>query len=65
VKHTQGKPLYPNKKVTNKFYTFYSVTVDTTITNRNEVHEEIRERNSGNGCSYLVTELLPSNLLSK
>jgi 3'-phosphoadenosine 5'-phosphosulfate sulfotransferase len=48
---------------------FESATVEileTTVTNRNLILEEIQKRlNSGNACYRLVRNLLPSRLLSK
>jgi hypothetical protein len=38
----------------------------TTLTNQNDVHDEIKSRlNSGNACSYSVQNLLSSRLISK
>ena len=38
----------------------------TMITNRNEMHKEIKHRlNSGNACYYALQRLLSSQLLSK
>jgi hypothetical protein len=38
----------------------------TTLTNQNEVHDEIKSRlNSGNACYYSVQNLLSSRLISK
>jgi hypothetical protein len=38
----------------------------TTLTNRDDIHDEIKSRlNSGNACYYSVQNLLPSHLLSK
>jgi hypothetical protein len=38
----------------------------TTLTNQNDIHEEIKSRlNSGNACYYSVQNLLSSHLISK
>jgi hypothetical protein len=38
----------------------------TTLTNQNDIHDEIKSRlNSGNACSYSVQNLLSSRLISK
>jgi hypothetical protein len=38
----------------------------TTLTNQNDIHDEIRSRlNSGNACYYSVQNLLSSRLISK
>jgi hypothetical protein len=38
----------------------------TTLTNQNDIHDEIKSRlNSGNGCYYSVQNLLSSRLMSK
>jgi hypothetical protein len=38
----------------------------TTLTNQNDIHDEIKSRlNSGNACYYSVQNLLSSHLLSK
>jgi len=38
----------------------------TTLTNRDDIHDEIKSRlNSGNACYYSVQNLLPSHLISK
>jgi hypothetical protein len=38
----------------------------TTLTNRNDIHDEIKSRlNSGNACYYSVQNLLSSRLISK
>jgi hypothetical protein len=38
----------------------------TTLTNKNDIHDEIRSRlNSGNACYYSVQNLLSSRLMSK
>jgi hypothetical protein len=38
----------------------------TTLTNQNDIHDEIKSRlNSGNACYYSVQNLLSSRLLSK
>jgi hypothetical protein len=38
----------------------------TTLTNQNDIHDEIRTRlNSGNACYYSVQNLLSSRLISK
>jgi sorting nexin-29 len=38
----------------------------TTLTNQNDIHDEMRSRlNSGNVCYYSVKNLLPSRLISK
>jgi hypothetical protein len=40
--------------------------LDTTITNQNSIHEEIKSRlKSGNVCYHSVQNLLSSSLLSK
>jgi hypothetical protein len=40
--------------------------LETTLTNQNLIHEEIKRRlNSGNACYHLVQNLLSSRLLSK
>jgi hypothetical protein len=38
----------------------------TTVTNQNDIHDEIKSRlNSGNACYYSVQNLLSSRLVSK
>jgi ribosomal protein S2 len=38
----------------------------TTLTNQNDIHDEIKSRlNSGNACCYSVQNLLSSRLISK
>jgi hypothetical protein len=38
----------------------------TTLTNQNDIHDEMKSRlNSGNACSHLVQNLLSSRLISK
>jgi hypothetical protein len=38
----------------------------TTLTNQNDIHDEIKNRlNSGNACYYSVQNLLSSRLISK
>jgi hypothetical protein len=38
----------------------------TTLTNQNDIHDEIKSRlNSGNACYYSVQNLLSSRLISK
>jgi hypothetical protein len=38
----------------------------TTLTNQNDIHDEIKSRlNSGNACYYLVQNLLSSRLITK
>jgi hypothetical protein len=38
----------------------------TTLTNQNDIHDEIKSRlNSGNACYYSVQNLLSSHLISK
>jgi hypothetical protein len=38
----------------------------TTLTNQNDIHDEIKSRlNSGNACYYLIKNLMSSRLLSK
>jgi hypothetical protein len=38
----------------------------TTLTNQNDIHDEIKIRlNSGNACYYSVRNLLPSRLIKK
>jgi archaellum component FlaC len=38
----------------------------TTLTNQDDIHDEIKSRlNSGNACYYLVQNLLSSRLISK
>jgi hypothetical protein len=38
----------------------------TTLTNQNDIHDEIKSRlNSVNACYYLVQNLLSSHLISK
>jgi hypothetical protein len=38
----------------------------TTLTNQNDIHDEIKSRlNSGNDCYYSVQNLLSSRLISK
>jgi hypothetical protein len=38
----------------------------TTLTNQNDIHDEIKSRlNSGNACYYSVQNLLCSRLISK
>jgi hypothetical protein len=40
--------------------------LETTLTNQNDIHDEIKSRlNSGNVCCYSVQNLLPSHLISK
>jgi hypothetical protein len=40
--------------------------VRTTLTNQNDIHDEIKSRlNSGNACYYSVQNLLSSRLISK
>jgi UDP-galactopyranose mutase len=38
----------------------------TTLTNQNDIHDEVKSRlNSGNACYYSVQNLLSSRLISK
>jgi hypothetical protein len=38
----------------------------TTVTNQNDIHDEIKSRlNSGNACYYSVQNLMSSRLISK
>jgi hypothetical protein len=40
--------------------------LETTITNQNDIHEEIRRRlNSGNACYFSVQNILSSRLIYK
>jgi hypothetical protein len=40
--------------------------LETTLTNQNGIHDEIRRRlNSGNACNYSVQNLLSFRLISK
>jgi hypothetical protein len=40
--------------------------LETTLTNQNDIHDEIKSRlNSGNACYYSVQNLLSSRLISK
>jgi hypothetical protein len=40
--------------------------LETTLTNHNVIHDEIKSRlNLGNACYYLVQNLLSSHLISK
>jgi hypothetical protein len=40
--------------------------LETTLTNQNDIHDEIKSRlNSGNACYYSVQNLLSSRLKSK
>jgi hypothetical protein len=43
-----------------------SIYLGTTLTNQNDIHDEIKSRlNSGNACYYSVQNLLSSRLISK
>jgi hypothetical protein len=40
--------------------------LETTLTNQNDIHDEIKSRlNSGNACYYSVQNLLSSRLIQK
>jgi hypothetical protein len=54
-------PKYLNVKSVTEFIYF-----GTTLTNQNDIHDDVKSRlNSGNCCYYSVQDLLSSSLISK
>jgi hypothetical protein len=68
ISHHPKSGQNQNIRITNE--SFESVAVfrylATTLTNENDIHDEIKSRlNTGNACYYSVQNLLSSHLISK